>query len=365
LSNGTSKTLSVTIRKQYNAQTDYLNEKMHERLVIALNHDTVTIEGDRYIGGVSVDGDYEITWPDFLDYPLGQAAVKLQVTPFDMTNDNCQTCEEASQLSLVDDGIGEIEQGEAKPMNVFANDNICCFPLEAEIVSFATGYLDSATIDATTGVATLTAKDPSTPVGDIVLATYRVTCPDGSYDEADIIGSIAGTGDACEQPGGFDPPVYSLDLITVDMEWATPAVDPPGGYEWQLYEMQTPGTPVLTGTTSDKTITIGPLQYGTDYGFYVRSVCDGPVYSPYSEFLFTTPSSGRSNCGSFDVSANDGGIEANIYNYSYMGCDGNIVNSAIVNLSTQSKCMLINPDNSPVYFETSDPSVTINYVEEC
>lgn len=365
LSNGTSKTLSVTIRKQYSLQTDYLSESFHQKLTVALNHDTVNIEGDRYIGGVSVDGEYEIQWPDFLDYPLGQASVKLQVTPFDMTNDNCQTCEQATQLSLVDDEAGEINEGEAKEVDVFANDNICCFPVTAEIVSFASGYLDSATIDAATGIVTITAKDPATTVGRIVLATYRVTCPDGTYDEADVYGNIAGSGEECEQPGSVSIDIISLPPppISVTIIWVTPAVDPASGYEWELYEVSAPGTPVQTGTSADKSVDITGLNSGTDYAFYVRSVCGEGVYSPYTQFLFSTES-GASGCGKFDVSCDDGTPDPNVYHYSFMDCGGIIQNRIMHNLQTFTHCMLEDSSHSPIYF-AADPPITVTYVEPC
>lgn len=366
LSNGTSKTLSVTIKKSYDLQTDYLSDSFHQKIVIALNHDTVNIEGDRYIGGVSVDGEYEIAAVDFLDYPLRQASVKLQVTPFDFTNDNCQTCEEASQLSLVDDDAGALTEGEVAPVDVFANDNICCFPVTAEIVSFASGYLDSATIDATTGIATLTVKNPVNTVGSIILATYRVTCPDGSYDEADIYGSITGSGTECEQPagGGVDTISAPPPPFTVNMEWITPAVDPGSGYEWQLYDMADPGTPVQTGTSADKTVTLTGLSAGINYGFYVRSVCAEGVYSPYTEYLFTTPGAEAETCGSYTISCDDSTLGSQSHYYSFMDCEGNIVTHGIINLTTKVECMLMDEFNTPIYF-VGDGFVTYNYDAPC
>ena len=364
LSNGTSKTLSVTIRKVYTLETDYMSDAMHERLVIALNHDTVNIEGDRYIGGVSVDGEYEAPPVDFLDYPLRKATTKLQVTPFDMTNDNCQTCEEATQLSLVDDDAGVIDEGASAEINVFSNDSICCFPTTAEIVSYNTAYLDSATIDAN-GNVTLTAKNPADTVGSIVMATYRVTCPDGSYDEADVYASITGSGAACEQPSDFEPVAFSVTApYSADIEWNLP-VAPALGYEWQLFEMQTPGTPVQTGTSADNTVTVTGLEPGTDYGFYVRSICDPGVYSPYTEFLFTTPASGSDSCGTFNVCANDGTMLLYFLNYSYMDCNGVIQNKTVLNLSCNLECMLMDEFNVPIYFEAADPAVTILYDSPC
>lgn len=368
LSDGTSKILSVTIRKTWDLQTDYMGHLTHQRLVIALNHDTVTIEGDKYIGGVTVDGEYDIAWPDFLDYPLGQASVKVQVTPFDMTNSNCQTCEEATQLSLEDNTFGQIlEEGSINEIEVFGNDSICCYPITAEIVSFASGYLDSVTIDPATGIVTVTVKNPVNTVGSIKLATYRVTCPDGSYDEADIYGiGIAGSGTECEQPSGFEAVVFSdpPSPFSADIEWTAPAVDPAMGYEWELYEMQTPGTPVQTGTSADKTVTLTDLAPGTDYGFYVRSVCGEDVYSSYTEFLFTTPGSSISTCGNFVISANDGTLDSIFKYYSFMDCTGTITTHSVLNLTSKEECMMMDEFNVPIYFE-GEPGVTYLYDSPC
>lgn len=367
LSNGASKTLSVTIRKTFSLITDYIGELAHQRLVVALNHDEVSIEGDKYVGGVTVDGDYDIQWPDFLDYPLGQANVKIQVTPFDMTNDNCATCEEASQLSLVDDEAGEINEGEAVNVNAYDNDTICCFPITAEITWFDTGYLDSVTIVAATGVITLTAKDPAFTVGNIKMATYRVTCPDGSYDEADVYASISGSEPECEQPAGFEVPVISAppSPFSVDIEWATPAAGA-DGYDWELYEV---GNPVLidSGTNPDNTITITAPQPATEYIFYVRKVCtrSGSVYSAWGSVSFTTPANDVETCGLFGVSCDDHTVEPNVYYYSFMDCNGNIQTLAISNLEYKENCMLMSDPGIPVYFQGHSDYITYEYLSLC
>lgn len=361
--NGVSVTLSVTIRKIYELVTDYMGELMHQRLIIALNHDEVAIEGERYDGDVTVDGDYQIEWPDFIDYPLGQAKVNIQVTPFDMTNSNCQTCDVLSQLNLVDDQAGEIAEGGVANVGVYSNDTICCFPVTAEIVSFNTGYLASATIDETTGIVTLTALNPAPSVGNTIMATYRVTCPDGSYDEADIYGSIAGSEPECEQPAEFDLNVYSgTGPVDVDIEWLSPAVDPASGYEWQLYDMAAPGVVVQSGTSADKTVTIEGLNAGTNYGFYVRSVCGEGVYSAYTEHLFTTPTGGIITCGAFDITANDGTLFANMYTYSFMDCNGEIQTRKITNLNTRQECMLVDDFMVPVFFTSSGSGTEVTYL---
>lgn len=369
LADGTTKTLSVSIRKNYQVETDYMTEAQHQRLVVALNHDTVRIEGTRYIGGVTVDGEYQIDWQDFLDYPVAKATVQINVTPFDFTNSNCQTCDQATQLSLVDDDAGELEEGVPKDTNVYTNDSICCYPVTASITWFDTGYLASATIDAATGIATLTTKDPVATVGSIKLATYRVTCPDGSYDEADIYGSIVGSGDACEQPSEFLEPDYSDDPpLTVTIEFAAPVVDPSGGYEWQLFEADDLGTPIQTGTEADKTVLLENLEYGKAYVFYIRSICDDGIVSPYSQQEFTTPSSDFPDCGRFEIAADDGTLGSGSHAYSYMDCAGTIQSGGIINLTTKTECMMTDDFGNPVYFQASTSSagaLTVTYQEPC
>lgn len=367
LSNGESKTLSVTIRKVYTMETDYMSDIMHERLVIALNHDDVNIEGDRYVGGVSIDGPYDAPPVDFLDYPLRKATIPLEVTPFNFTNDNCQTCEQATQLSLVDDDAGPIAQGASAEINVYLNDNICCFPVVAEIVYINTDYMDTATIDQATGIATLTAKDPVADVGSIVMATYRVTCPDGVYDEADIYASISGGSGVCEQPADFDAVTISAAPAPYDITitWATPAVPPTDGYEWEVYEAADLGTPILSGAVLVNAVTFQVDDSATDYVFFVRSACGEGIFSPYSEVPFTTPSAGASNCGLFHITANDGTLGGDIYSYTFLDCDGNLRTRFIPNLSSRDNCMLMDEFNVPIYFEANDPGVTYTYTSPC
>jgi len=365
LANGDTKTLAVTIRKVYNLQSDYMSDDQHQKLVIALNHDEVNIEGEKYFGGASLDSDYEITRPDFLDYPLGQVLTKVQVTPFDVTNTNCQTCEQASQLSLEQDLISEtIEEGGQGVADTFDNDTICCYPPVAEITWFDTNYLSSATIISGTGVATLTAKNPVATVGIIKLATYRVTCPDGSYDEADIFGSISGS-ITCEQPSTFAAVDLSGWPSDVTVTWTNPVIPPANGYEWILYEMQTPGTPVASGTVMSNSITFQAPAPGTDYGLYIRSFCSAGVYSPYSEFLFLTPADSGNDCGNFDIFCDDGTPIDSIYHFSYMDCNGNIQNGAITNLQNIERCLLMDIYNNPVYFASIDNVITYNYIGIC
>ncbi len=199
LANGASKVLSVIIRNTYEGKTDQLPEDWHRKLVIAMAHDEVTIENERLMSNVVLDGDYSIDHQEFLNYPIAQATFSVQVTPFDATNSNCQTCDEMTQLNLVDDTTDETwAEGTTHdfPDVVTDNDAICCNPFEITLVTYNTNYFENVSISAG-GVLTATVKDPVPSIENVFIATYRVTCPDGSYDEANIYGNISGTSPEC------------------------------------------------------------------------------------------------------------------------------------------------------------------------
>lgn len=353
LANGATKTQSVVIRKTYNLVTDYMPERMHQRLTIALNHDEVNIEASRFLGGIAVDGDYKIEWPDFLDYPLGQAEIQVQVTPFAATNDNCQTCEDVTQISLVDDTIADpIPEGDQGTVNAFDNDSICCSPITAEIISFNTTYVDAAVIDEETGIVTITIKDPAPSGTGVLLGTYRVTCPNGGYDEADIYGTIEGSETPCEYPYDFERIDHLPGVTTETINWTGTATS----FEWQLFTCDNLGTPVDTGTTTDNFVSFDDLDPGGCYVISVRANCDGS-FSGWASFEFNVPAP-ETRCGRFDITCDDGTTNRELYSYSYMLCNGIIENDTIVNLSTKSRCMLTDEFNDPIYFEGESP---VNY----
>lgn len=365
LANGQTKVQSVIIRKVYETETDWLPEQWHERLKIALKHDNVTIEGYRYLGGVAVDGDYDIAWQtNMLDYPLAKAAFKLEVTPYNYTNDNCQTCEEATQLALVDDTITgtyeSLDEGSTTEHNVFANDSICCKPITAEIVTINSTYVDSAEIDATTGVVTITLHSTTPSGSNINLLTYRVTCPNGSYDDADVFANVSGSEESCEAPP-------NLDAGTITANGATPnwfgMLEPlPVSYNYSLYLSSDLLNPVDSGNTTDISVEYTDLQAGTCYTFFVQSVCE----SGTSEFIsieFCTPV-GESNCGRYLATYNNGsGIPGgDIIVFSYINCSGNMQNDFITNMQSKLICVLEDSPGDPVQITGV---TSYEYVEPC
>lgn len=360
LADGSSKTLSSIIRKSYEGQTDWLPEVIHERLKIALSHDNVNIEGSRYLGGVSIDDSYDISWNDFLDFPLAKAEFKVQVTPFNYSNGNCQTCDEATQLSLDDDTVTGpyevLEEGQEYTYNVFANDSICCSPVTAEIVTINSLYVASASIDATTGIITITMQVtmPSATLANLV--TYRVTCPNGSYDDADVFGNVSGSEEGCEAPSSLV--IDSSSETEAEISWGS--VIGASEYDWQLFIASDLFNPVQTGSSATNSVSLTGLTPGTEYVFYVLTDCGGGSTSPYSNISFET--TGESvGCGSYEVFI-FGGEPFEYTQITHMSCQGNLVNAFVPNQSSTVICSMESAPGVPVSIIGADD---VQYLGPC
>ena len=59
--NGRRRVTSATIGKEYTLETDYINENLHRKMVIALSHDIVYIDGKL----LTKSGDYNIDWNNY------------------------------------------------------------------------------------------------------------------------------------------------------------------------------------------------------------------------------------------------------------------------------------------------------------
>jgi len=362
--NGEVKTMSVVIRKQYELETDFFPEKWHQRLKIALAHDSVSWEGERYFGDVAQDGDYTIEWPEgALHYPTAKAACKVQVTPFDATNSNCQSCQEATQLNLQDDqatGIyGDLQENHSYSVNTADNDSICCYPAVFSLVSFNSDYLSSASIDPNTGILSIHTKTGLASINSLVIARYRVTCPNGSYDEADVIANIDGSLPAdCLAPTGLL--INSISSSGAHAQWTEPV--PGSTYYWELYKNSGPiGSPVQTGTVTDDEMTLTGLDADSEYYFRVRRVCDVYSNSNYVATTFDT-SVAVVSCGSYRLT-NTGDQPFTVA--VYKDCEGN--NSTPQYIFYQNSlivCALENSPGDPVLISAS-PNVTIEYLGSC
>jgi hypothetical protein len=364
--NGVTKTLSVVIRKQYEVETDYLPERWHQRLTIALAHDNITWEGDHFLGGVSKDGDYNIQWPDgVLHYPTAKAECKVQVTPFDATNSNCQTCEEASQLDLVDDQMGTIEEDTDYTASLADNDTICCFPAVFSLISYNSDYLTSATINASTGVLSIHTGTDLISANGLLIATYRVTCPNGGYDEANVYADVEGTIEGCLAP--TDLTIESFGASGFTYSWVAPFVG--ASFYYELYEGALPvGSPLQSGDIGTlETVTITGLPPDADYYFQVRTVC----YGSNSNFIgiegHTTPET--EVCGEYEILFDSGtGIPQDRLRFEYMNCAGATVFGIVFNNSSMIFCAAQTAPGVPINITPEDPppgSVDINYLGLC
>ena len=90
-SNGVIKQTRSLLTKEYQCTTEHFPEEIHDKLTVALAHDTVNIISGSYIGGISKSGDYTIEWIDTLC--KAPASFKALATPFAIRNNNCADCQ--------------------------------------------------------------------------------------------------------------------------------------------------------------------------------------------------------------------------------------------------------------------------------
>lgn len=360
---GSTHVLSTVIRNTYEGKTDQLPKEWHQRLIIALSHRDVTIEDNRFLSGVVLDGDYTIDWQEFLDYPVAQANFSIQTTPFNASSDNCTSCEEISQLSLVDDFTDEI-WGEGTtheyPDIITANDNICCFPYTIELMSYNTLYFDSVTIDAA-GVLTAIVKAQVPPINNVLIATYRVTCENGGYDEANVYGNLDGTGTDCIQPTGLDVELNDDNGSLADVTWDVITPAPAGGYDWALYECEDIYTVIQSGNTADEEVDLTSLTPGQCYIFVVVTNCGGGSLSAQSTIQFTTPVTGTATCGRFQIT-----FFGTFATIDYVNCSGDLIHEELTGSQIIYRCMLMSAGTTtPVLFQSFGGGVTNVYDGPC
>ncbi len=325
---GTTKIISSSLTKKYEGATDYMPEKWHERLIVALTHDVVNIESDRYLGKIVIDGDYDIGWLAFLGYPTAPATFKATVTPFNVTNSNCQTCEEAIQVDLIDDKFPEaLDEEGVYIIDVRANDNICCYPATFSISGlFNAEFLSSASIDQN-GIVSVTLKDNLPMMNNVLLLTYRVACPNGGYDEAGVYADINGSVEVCLAPTDLE--FTGVTTSAAVATWTQPDPIPVIGYIWDLFKTSEPGVAVQTGDYSTDSVVLTGLEPGTEYTFYIRSAC-AEGFSSHEIGNFTTAPL-ISECGNYEVSyALQPSNNPSIIEITYVSCNGNTITEYMV-----------------------------------
>lgn len=355
---GSTKVQSVIIRKVFEGETENLPKEIHERLIIALSHDEVTVEGRFLLSGVSLDGDYDIDWNKFLDYPLAKAAFKAQVTPFNYSNDNCQTCEEVSQVVCVDDNIGTVDEDETVTVHVLANDSICCKPVVISLVTYNSDYLDSCIISGNDII--IHTKATLSDANGVVLVTYRAQCPNGSYDEANIIGNINGTDPTpvCLAPTNLL--ITGVTDTTADFSWTAPSPAPSCGYHWEVFQGV---TLVASGDESGTSVNVTGLLANTEYTFSVRSNCCSLTSNYIFQIFFTNPPDDTQTCGQYQIYNNQN--PAFSKSVSYLDCNG-IQQSIIVRGGfTKFICALQSSPAAPIEIIPSGSTIEITYIDLC
>lgn len=87
--NGQYKRLSADIEKEYECETDYFNEAIHDKLITALKHDNIIVTSNRLgiIDQMTQQGDYNLNWNSNIEF-TAMAEFKLKKY-FNGKNSNC------------------------------------------------------------------------------------------------------------------------------------------------------------------------------------------------------------------------------------------------------------------------------------
>lgn len=368
--NGNTVTLSSIVRKVYQLETDYITEQWHEKLAIALAHNNVSVEGEKYFGEVSKSDQYQIAWLDEIaNYPTATGKTTVDVTPFDASNSNCFTCDELNQISLVDDAFPYmLNENTTVTLDVINNDSVCCYPVVFSITSFNSDFLDSATISAD-GIITIHTKTGLVSTNGILLVTYRATCDNGGFDEANVTGNINGSISGCLAPLDVSQEgVGAGGTTTAIFDWVAPS-PAPDHYYYQL--LSSINVLLQSGTTHALNAGFIGLTPGTAYKFQVRSQCTGPLTdiddataSNWIQIPFMTDTE-TSTCGSYQVfgrSTDGKGIKT-----TYLGCDGAYHTISVPNLGIITVCALQTAPGAFVNITALDihGSVEVTYIGPC
>lgn len=357
--------MSSQIRMVYEVETDYMPKQWHEAFIVAISHDNVWIQSSQLNGRVAQEGnDYNVNWQRFLHYPTAPADFKFQVDQYDFSNSNCLSCEEASQLDLTDDNLGLVVEGATGTGNVFGNDTIFCNPVTASITSYNTDILASAPTISNTGDVSFALKTPLQESNDSKIFTYRVACPSGGYDEADVYIDVDGSLPACSAPANVRLTNDDLPTSTsADIMWdVNPDAD--DGYYWELYTINNPGLVVLSGTPPNNfpRAQMTGLTPCTDYRLIVRSICDVGVNSAFSEITFSTECQ-EITCGRYEIGYDNGTpVRGDFRDVSYLDCLSQVRTVRVPNQQTRFVCALQNAPGEPVSIGNA---TTVQYIELC
>jgi len=88
-SNGVYRHANVNIDKKVMLDTDYLDEKTHDALSVALKHDELYLNGLPYFSGEEYEPDWVEASTDSRYFELAKASTELYVQGYDQRNNTC------------------------------------------------------------------------------------------------------------------------------------------------------------------------------------------------------------------------------------------------------------------------------------
>jgi hypothetical protein len=91
-SDGSRKLLSARLAKKYKAFVDNVTEEAHQNIVVALNHDQITLTPENLTNGIQVrfEDEYNNNFPEIMqNVSIWSADFSIFETPFNNFNSNC------------------------------------------------------------------------------------------------------------------------------------------------------------------------------------------------------------------------------------------------------------------------------------
>lgn len=232
-------------------------------------------------------------------------------------------------------------------MPILYNDAICCSPFEISIVLFNTLFLEYCNVVGNTLV--MKTKTGVPDLAGVTLATYRVTCENGMFDEADVTADVNGTVPTCPPPRAVA--MGSITSMTADVTWLGSIGI--SSYNWVLYLASDLGTPVQSGNIGSSPLSLTGLTPSTEYVVTIQSVCDDDTVSTIRSVEFTTlPPEEADICGKYQLTFIDGcGYTANYLDVQYLDCNDTYQSISLFHVGPLVVCMKQTSPGAPVYIE--------------
>ncbi len=302
-SNGVIRQTRSLITKEYQAQTEHFPESIHDKIIIMLAHDTVQVISNSYTGGISKNGDYDISWDTELNLCKASAKFKATATPFAIRNNNCADC------------IALVLCSEINGMNGFVNYNFTTnewsvdlfginwltTPTVGGLISVKFSIREGGTLGTFTDIDTVQINH----LGQIVNPPTNILNT-GALDENWTSVEVRATS-LCELESGnnnfvktFYNPANSTCAMVTDIAvvegsttaivtFTEPSTVPTLGYDWTLYQVGGGVQDFGSISAGTDTINLNDLFSSTDYFIVIVSKCGiGNNSQPVSYNFSTT-----------------------------------------------------------------------------